>query len=261
MLFALILFVFVFWFRTQKRSTTLLKNAHPTTDAPIPKTIMLTNKDKTNIPDHIYEQYERHAKGYTLTVYDDKDCELFLKTEYPPEVLDKFRSLRTGAHKADLFRYAYLYKRGGVYLDVKTVLLKDLDSFVNHDEPMFYVVYTDQKRLYNGILCTPPGNEYFLRLLDDMVFGPPIRSYIQVCESAARILKEHLLSSSGGLSKGFHETAGNLPNVCIWKEIFCDSNKHCSGKRDRYGFCNYCIDLHDTKLFKIRDDSYGKQWK
>lgn len=271
LLFALILFVFVFWFRTfklQKGSTTLLKNAPaPTTDARIPKSIMITNKDKTNIPDHIYKQYERHAKGYNLVVYDDKDCELFLKTEYPREVLDKFRSLRTGAHKADLFRYAYLYKRGGVYLDVKTVLLKDLDSFINHDEPLFYVVYTDQSRLYNGILCTPPGNEYFLRLLDDMVFGPPIKSYIQVCESAARILKEHLLfpglspGLSKGLSKGLHETASNIPKVCIWKEIFCDSKKHCNGKKDRYGFCNYCIDVNDTKLFKIRDDSYRKQWK
>ena len=258
----LILFVFVFWLRTQQRLTLLKDAPPPITDAHIPKTIMVTIKDKTKIPDHIYKQYERHAKGYKLTVYDDRECELFLKTEYPYEVLDRFRSLRTGAHKADLFRYAYLYKRGGIYLDVKTVLLKDLDSFVNHDIPMFYVVHTDNKRLYNGILCTPPGNEYFLRLLDDMVFGPPITSYIQICNSAAQILKKHLSSSStDSLTKGYHETTSNIPNVHIWKEIFCDSQKHCNGKRDRYGFCNYCIDIHDTKLFKIRDDTYGKEWK
>ena len=168
-----------------------------------------------------------------------------------------FRSLRTGAHKADLFRYAYLYKCGGVYLDVKTVLLRNLDEIIDHGRPVFYVVYTDNNRLYNGILCTPPRNEYFLRLLEDMVYSGPITHYMQVCESAARILKQH---TSSDLKKGFHETR-NIPGVVVWKEIFCNANKHCDGKKDRYGFCNYCIDERDTKLFKIRDDSYGKEWK
>ena len=230
----------------------------PTTRETIPKTIMMTNKDKDRIPAHIYDQYKKFAKDYKMVVFDDRDCESFLKKEYPNEVLRTFRSLRTGAHKADLFRYAYLYKCGGVYLDVKTVLLKNLNEIIDHERPVFYVVYTDQNRLYNGILCTPPRNEYFLRLLEDMVYSP-ITYYMQVCESAARILKQNM--SSGLLKKGFYETHSCLPDVCVWKEIFCNADKHCKGNKDRYGFCNYCIDEHDTKLFKIRDDSYGKSWK
>lgn len=228
------------------------------TNQTIPKTIVLTTRDKNAIPNHIHEQYKKHAKGYQLLIFDDADCEAFLKTEYPPEVLRTFRRCKVGAHKADLFRYAYLFKRGGVYLDVKTVLLKDLDTFIRHDTPVFYVVFTDDKRLYNGILCTPPRNEYFYKLLSDMVYGPPLTYYMQVCESAASILKKDY---GMRLTKGFHETPKSVPDVVLWKEVFCNAEKHCNKKKDRYGFCNFCIDQHDTKLFKIRDENYGKNWK
>lgn len=254
----LVILLFVLVLLTHFRSGVVRFSIPPTTLETIPRTIVLTNKDKARIPTHIYDQYKKHAKDYTLSVFDDQDCEAFLRREYPYEVIRTFRSLRTGAHKADLFRYAYLYKCGGVYLDVKTILLKDLEDIIDHDRPVFYVVYTDQNRLYNGILCTPPRNEYFLRLLEDMVYGPSISHYMQVCESAARVLKQEM---SGNLQKGPRETRPTIPDVHLWKEIFCNADKHCKGKRDRYGFCNYCIDEHDTKLFKIRDDSYGKGWK
>ena len=230
-----------------------------TVNETIPKRIILTTQDKSKIPPHIYEQYKKDAKDYALVVFDDNDCEEFLRREYPPQYLQRFQKIKSGAHKADLFRYAYLYKYGGIYLDVKTVLKKDLDMFIQHDKPLFYVVFTDQNRLYNGILCTPPRNEYFLALLNDIVHNV-ITYYMQICESAARILqKEYLLSSH--FQKGFQKTNRHIPNVHMWKEIFCNVEKHCNNKQDRYGYCNFCVDENDKKLFKIRDETYGKDWK
>lgn len=243
-----ILFLVLVWLSIPKTSV----------NETIPKHIVLTTRDKSTIPPHIYEQYKKYAKEYELRVFDDKDCETFLKREYPPQYLRRFRTIKSGAHRADLFRYAYLYKHGGIYMDVKTVLKRDLITFINHQDPMFYLVFTDANRLYNGILCTPPRNEYFLTLLNDMVQNP-ITHYMQVCESAANLLKTRYLVDP--LQKGTLETNARIPNVCMWKEIFCNVEKYCNNKKDRYGFCNFCIDEHDHKLFKIRDEGYGNSWK
>ena len=82
---------------------------------------------------------------------------------------------------------------------------------------------------------------------------------MQVCESAANLLKTRYLVDP--LKKGTLETNARIPNVCMWKEIFCNVEKYCNNKKDRYGFCNFCIDEHDHKLFKIRDEGYGNIWK
>lgn len=255
---AWILFLVLFFVRPIQQPT--LPYSIPTTvNETIPRTIILTTQDKTKIPQHIHEQYAKYAQGYEVSIFDDQECETFLKQEYPPEVLQKFRSFSAGAHKADLFRYAYLLKHGGIYLDIKTILMVDLNEMINHTIPTCYLVYTDNNRLYNGILCTPPRNEYFLKLLNDIVYGPKLTHYIQFCESAARILQNDYLMV-GSFTKGLQNTKGRIPRVILWKEIFCDSDTHCNKKKDRYGFCNFCIDETDKKLFKIRDDSYGKTW-
>jgi len=52
-------------------------------------------------------------------LYDDNDCREFIRKNFEKDVLDAFDSLIPGAYKADLWRYCILYKKGGIYLDIK----------------------------------------------------------------------------------------------------------------------------------------------
>ena len=52
-------------------------------------------------------------------LYDDAMCREFIRKNYNKEVLNAFDKLKPGAYKADLWRYCILYKKGGVYLDIK----------------------------------------------------------------------------------------------------------------------------------------------
>lgn len=227
----------------------------------IPKRIVTTIRDRSVIPDHIYEQYALFAPNHELHVYEDEDCTEFLETHYTDHVVERFRSLKKGAHKADLFRYAYLYIHGGVYLDIKTVLLYDIESIIDHDEDSFYMVFTNQTAMYNGILATPPKNPYFLHLLDDVINGPPLKDYLRFCKAASTILKEYYVDQSYTEHiKGLRQTVDGVPNVHLWKEIFCDAEKFCDGATDRYGLCNFVADERDTKIFKLRDPEYGVSW-
>ena len=59
-------------------------------------------------------------------LFDDNDCLEFIKNNYDENVLNAYNSLIPGAYKADLWRYCILYKKGGLYLDIK---YRPLDNF------------------------------------------------------------------------------------------------------------------------------------
>lgn len=263
----------------------------------IPRTVMLTTKDKRTVPPHILEQYSMYAPGYVVRVYDDAECQAFLSEYYPPRVVRKWRSLENGAHRADLFRYAYLYKHGGWYLDIKTVLLRPLDEVLRLTTPsscsrsvcgdgaIFYVVESVYRgSLYNGILCTPPRNPYFLSLLNDIAYDPnPPAEYLTYCYAAYATLRDDYVASSSSRtpnsrvlpmrpgpnklslssSSQARQQQHNAPSpsvVVLWRERFDISFGVCDGLPDRYNRCSVIVDQLGRVLFKTRDPTYGVEW-
>ncbi len=71
---------------------------------------------------------------YKYEFYSDERIEDFLLTEYGTEVFDAYRKIQIGAAKADFFRYAILYKKGGVYLDIDSSINKKLDDFIKLED-------------------------------------------------------------------------------------------------------------------------------
>jgi len=52
-------------------------------------------------------------------LYDDEECRQFIVDNFDITVVDAYDRLNPGAYKADLWRYCILYKKGGIYLDIK----------------------------------------------------------------------------------------------------------------------------------------------
>lgn len=73
-------------------------------------------------------------KDYSYEFYDDERIVRFLKEEYEPEVFEAYDRLNIGAAKADFFRYAVLYKNGGIYLDVDAYVLGQLDDIIKPED-------------------------------------------------------------------------------------------------------------------------------
>jgi hypothetical protein len=74
----------------------------------------LPPKMKENVKNLKYKNPE-----FKHHLYDDNDCRDFIKNNFDKDVLDAFDNLIPGAYKADLWRYCILYKKGGIYLDIK----------------------------------------------------------------------------------------------------------------------------------------------
>ena len=216
-----------------------------------PRTLMLTTKDKSKIPTHVMERFKRFASGYAIVLFDDTDCISFLELEYGRAYADKFKQIQLGAHKADLFRYAYLYKYGGVYLDIKTKLSSHLDTIFPNPN-MCYLVATTKDQLYNGIIATPPNNTYIHLLLKDMMLFTNTKHYLLPNRTAMSLLNRFLKHP---FIFGYNPTNDTIPNVYSYKESYFDK-KHCNNKLDRHGVCNFMTDMTGTKMLQIRDEEY-----
>lgn len=102
----------------------------------IPKQIFQTFKSKklpwlTQL--HIWNMKRKNPE-YRYYFYDDHDVQKFITEEFPPEYIENYNRLTIGAAKADFFRYAILYKKGGIYLDVDSAITKPLKYLIKDDD-------------------------------------------------------------------------------------------------------------------------------
>ena len=103
---------------------------------PVPKQIFQTFKTK-DLPwitrFHIWNM-KRMNPEYKYFFYDDEDITKFLQEEFPPEYINTYKKLTIGAAKADFFRYAVLYKKGGIYLDIDSTTIKPFRKLINEGD-------------------------------------------------------------------------------------------------------------------------------
>lgn len=101
----------------------------------IPKQIFQTFKSR-ELPWltrwHIKRMLRRNP-DYQYFFYDDQAIEQFFKEEFP-EYYNAYKSLTIGAAKADFFRYAVLYKKGGIYLDIDCKVVSRFEQFILPDD-------------------------------------------------------------------------------------------------------------------------------
>ena len=67
---------------------------------------------------------------YELILYTDEQMNDFVNSNFDKDISEKFNSIKNIVSKADFWRYLILYKNGGVYLDIDSLILKNLESMI-----------------------------------------------------------------------------------------------------------------------------------
>jgi mannosyltransferase OCH1-like enzyme len=114
-------------------------------------------------------------------LYDDEMCKKFIETSFDKDVLNAYVSLKPGAFKSDLWRYCILYKKGGVYLDIKyqcepgfkliDLVKYDNNVFVgeyeseNEPNPMGIDPVVIDEAVYTGLIISKPNNPVFYKVI------------------------------------------------------------------------------------------------
>ncbi len=113
----------------------------------------------------IMASWEAYNPDYQLIRFDLNSAAAFLREHYPAELLGVFSRQLEPAQRADLFRLAWLYKTGGVYIDADDRCLAPLSGLISaHVNAVFY--QEDLGTLGNNFIAVAPGNEIILRALN-----------------------------------------------------------------------------------------------
>jgi mannosyltransferase OCH1-like enzyme len=139
-----------------------------------------------NIPKNMKNNIDyilNYNPEFDYYLYDDNECRNYIMDNFSEDVLDAFDTLIPGAYKADLWRCCILYKKGGVYMDIKLkplVKLKNLLEFNNFyfvkDTPTMEIC--DYKiGVYNAFLVSYPYNIIFKLCIEEIVNNCKMKFY------------------------------------------------------------------------------------
>lgn len=148
-------------------------------------------------------------------------------------------------------RYALLYHRGGVYLDVKTVLIRPLRELFTDRTRAYTVLSFLGGSVYQGILATPPRNPAIWRMLVSLLRVPPATVDLQydlVTKQAHDILtNEFKVPMQAGVQLGaqgrtqwtfFNEECALAPKSgCVGCSDVLRGKQCTNADADRYGYC------------------------
>jgi hypothetical protein len=171
----------------------------------IPKIIMQTSKNKQER--YIIDIINQKCPNWTYIHFIDSEIIQYFK-ENPikefPNIIQKFNSFSKGQHKADLFRYYYLYLNGGIFLDSDAIFEVNIDHIIKSYDSVFVKSFMQNTHLFNGFIATYPKNPIIYDALkhayqtEDSILQ---KHYHYLCEELWKIYNKH-----------------NLPNMKIYQE-------------------------------------------
>lgn len=136
------------------------------------------------------------SNDWTYRHFLDSDIVHFLKA-HPlkefPGALEVFQNLKRGEHKADFFRYYFLFVKGGVFMDSDAMIYKPIDEIVK--DYRFFSVNSEYvpNALFQGILGAEPRNPLIgkaLQFFFEGDFSVLDTDYHYLCKELFRLYQE-----------------------------------------------------------------------
>jgi hypothetical protein len=137
----------------------------------IPKTIIQTSPFE--FPKYYKNHILRENKDWEYKYFSDEDIEQFIIDNPIPELEDSlqiFKEIKKGEHKADFFRYYYLYLNGGVYIDYDMILNTSLTKLLNNISFFTCKSVMNNHLLCNGFIGCEPKNKIIYEALKRIYF-------------------------------------------------------------------------------------------
>jgi mannosyltransferase OCH1-like enzyme len=143
----------------------------------IPRLIHQTSKSR-DLPQacrrHVEKLKALHPDWRYCHWTDEDNLEL-IRTRMP-ELLETYLRLPKSIMRADVIRYVYMYKLGGLCVDTDYEMLRPFD-LLQHEVVLpretDEVPGEDEGRIANSLLASVPNHPFWKRVLDDLMANPP----------------------------------------------------------------------------------------
>jgi mannosyltransferase OCH1-like enzyme len=127
----------------------------------IPKKLIQTSRSASNLSVLHYNSIMTFLElnpEYEYQFFEDEDCRKFIEDNFDKTILEAYDTLIPNAFKADLFRYCYLYKNGGVYTDCKMILRLPFREWIPKNDDYILVEDYGNKQFYNAVMGLKSNN-------------------------------------------------------------------------------------------------------
>ena len=161
----------------------------------IPKIIFQTSRNKPE--QYVIDKIISKCPDWKYFHYNDVEIKTFFNENYIEEFKDivkKFDKIPRGQHKADLFRYYYLYLNGGVFIDSDAMVEMNIENIIK-DYTFFSVdSYYNPHSIFQGFIGSTPKNKLiYLALKDAYNIDINLLSndYHLLCKNLYKIIKNN----------------------------------------------------------------------
>ena len=183
---------------------------------PIPKVIVQTSR-LPPIP-YVVSMIRDKSPGWDYKHFTDAQViQFFIDNPIPefPNVVEKFYSFSYGEHRADLFRYYYLYVKGGVYMDTDAMIQDNIENIVQDYD--FFTVNSNYfpGTFFQGFIGCVTGNAIIYDALKDLYNidnRDLIQNFHQLCKNMYTMVKNNQYDCK---IKLFEEIYGNETDAHI----------------------------------------------
>jgi mannosyltransferase OCH1-like enzyme len=178
--------------------------------------------------------------GWEYLYFSDEDILTFFQenqSDQYPDIIDKFNSFTTGPHKADLFRYYYIYMHGGLFIDSDLMLYDPLQDIAADNSFISVWAIKPPGSVFNGFIgatAKHPIIESALKDLYAMTNEQLQADYTIVCA--------HL----GGFVKSFTEGGVKMLMEVMNMDTYCHIQDPDSGKISLIHYQN--MDIPDKPI-------------
>ena len=162
----------------------------------IPKVLFQTNKtsNETYVLDMIMDRLTNEWKYEFYN--DDNVIQFFINNPIVdlPDIIQKYNSFKKGAHRADLFRYYYLYVKGGFFMDSDAMLYNNIDSIVKNYNFVSVDSSCHPGTIFQGILGASSKNKIIKEALYQAYNTEPKildKEYNYFCRQLYNIIKQN----------------------------------------------------------------------
>ena len=169
----------------------------------IPKVIFQTSRTKQ--PEYVIDLIKSRSPGWEYIHFTDDDIFKFFEENTLddfPDMKDKFLSIKSGAHRADLFRYYYLYVKGGVFIDSDAMIEKDI-NIIAKDYDFFSVESTYfVNTIFNGFIGATEKNTIMYEALKhayNVDVNELSKNYMMFCKQLKPIYDENKVGQNTSL--------------------------------------------------------------
>ncbi len=183
----------------------------------IPNIILQTNY---KLPEkYLIDKIVKYYPNWNYYFFTDMDIiKFFIENPLPefPDIIQKYVYMPTGAHRADLFRYYFLYLNGGVFMDSDAMLTIDIEQFI-HPETDFFTVNSSAipNSIFQGFIGTIPKNPIMYYALKQ-AYETPIenlkKDYHIYCKQLYKILENEFQKPDFQNIQLFYEKVNDMNN-------------------------------------------------